>query len=685
MRPTLHLLDWTVIAAYGVFVLATGVFFAKKASKDVDSFFVGDRKLPWWIAGTSIVATTFAADTPLAVTGIIASDGISGNWIWWAWAIAHLIATFLFAAMWRRSGVITDAEITELRYSGPAAAKLRVIKALYFGIFINCLTMAWVIAAMVKISQAFFDVPAWQVIIACVAVAVAYTILGGFQSVVITDLLQFALGMLGAIVLAVIVVMHFGGMGTTAGDAGASSDTGLLGAVAQSARNTGHALEDTLNFIPAVDHPTMPLVAFLVLLGFGWWRYAEGNGYVVQRLAACKNEAHAEASSLWFAIAHNALRPWPWIVVGLAALVVYPRVSGEIPKELIAGDTTIKPASIDVATGGTLTIKGGKPGDVLSVAEQSVPFISDGQAWTATFGPFKESGTPHAIITSQEGVRRDLGALTVTLLDREMAYPLMMGQFLPVGLLGLVIASLLAAFMSTIDTHTNWGASYLIQDVYRRFVAPDASEARCVLLSRWCVVGIAVVAGLTALIIANIAEVWRFLITLGAGLGSVTAARWYWSRVTPHAELAALAVTTVVAVVFQMFFTATLFGGPNPFFVVDIPSWAQILIVAGSSLAAWVPVALFGPSNPPETLQAFAAKVRPSGPGWRDVASSSQTPLWPAILKVIGGCGLVYGSLFGIGHLLLGRYLEGVAWLLMASLLLFVVLRRAVPNPATPP
>jgi Na+/proline symporter len=672
MRPSLHPVDWAILVAYAVFTVVLGLHFAKRAGKSVRTYFVGDRNLPWWVAGTSIVATTFAADTPLAITGIVATQGIAGNWLWWSWAIAHLTATFLFARMWRRSGVITDAEITELRYSGRAAAFLRGFKAVYVGVFINCLTMAWVIAAMVKISQAFFAVPAGDVIIVCVVVAVAYTVLGGFHSVVVTDLVQFVLGMVGAVALAIIVVGHFGGIGEA--DAGAP---GLLGALATATESTGDAISDTLDFVPDADHPTMPLVAFLVLLGAGWWRYAEGNGYIVQRLAACRDEAHAQGASLWFAIAHNSLRPWPWILVGLASLIIYPRAPAPIPDVLESGAVRVQPAVLDVATGGTLTLTGVAAGDEVRVAEQRARVVqADDGTLTATFGPFRESTTTTVTVASGSALHQ-LDDLNITLTDREMAYPLLMGRFLPVGLLGLVIASLIAAFMSTIDTHANWGASYLVQDVYRRFIRPDASEDRCVAVSRLCVVAVAALAGALALVVQNIAEVWRFLVALGAGLGSVTAVRWYWSRVTPHAELAAIAVTTVLAVGLQLAFTPTLFGSHNPFFLVEIAGWRQILIIAFGSLYTWVIVALFGPRNDPETLRRFATAVRPPGPGWRGFRDGPELPVWPALVKVAAGAGVIYGSLFGIGHLLLGSGVTGVVWLAFAAALLYLVVRRA--------
>ncbi|MCK5688277.1 Na+:solute symporter [Myxococcota bacterium] len=576
MTHTLHNADWLMIGLYVAFAIGMGAYFTKKASESVSSFFVGSRNLPWWVAGTSMVATTFAADTPLAVTGIVATGGISGNWLWWSWAIAHLVATFFFARLWRRSGVITDAEITEIRYGGRPAASLRVFKALYFGIFINGLTMAWVIAAMVKISRAFFDVDPVVVIVVSMLVAVIYTTLGGFHSVVVTDLVQFALGMGGALVLAIIVTNHFGGIGALPDTSGEGS--GLLLALHEALAKEGIlTTSSVLEFLPSANHPTMPIAMFVVLLIAGWWRLAEGNGYIVQRLAACKDERHAEAASLWFAVAHNALRPWPWIIVGLAAFVIYPG--------------------------------------------------------------------------------------SETLADREMAYPMMMGEFLPAGVLGLVIASLLAAFMSTIDTHTNWGASYLVSDIYKRFIKPDESDSHYVMMSRLAVVLLAIVAGFTALIITNIADVWRFLVTLGAGLGSVTAARWYWHRITPHAEFAAMGVTTLLAVGLQAFFSPKLFGAPNDLMIMEIASWLQITIIAAASIMTWVPVTLFGPQNAPETMRAFVAQVDPPGPGWakwREPTDKVQNHMKLALFKTLLGLVTVYGGLFGIGHLILGSSLQGL-------------------------
>ncbi len=660
-------IDVVIIVLYVLFALVIGSLFFKQASEGVTGFFVGDRKLPWWITGTSIVATTFAADTPLAVAGIVAADGISGNWIWWCWAIAHVSATFFFAKLWRRSGVITDAEITELRYAGRPAAGLRAFKAIYFGIFINCLTMAWVIAAMVKLSIAFFPgVEPSTVITLCILVSVAYTTLGGFRGVVITDVVQFAMGMVGSVIVAWLAVDALGGIGEP------GQAAGLIGRLDAVAKETGTQLGDILDFMPRADHPTIPLVYFVVLLVAGWWRYAEGSGYVVQRLAASKNEAHAQAASLWFSVAHNALRPWPWILVGLCGLVVYPKIATEdaltqsVVVQTTAGDVpvTLTFAPLELSQENTITAAG-VPFTSCAATLDGTPVDCAVQSGTLTITvpPWPDGGV------RQLGVAADAGPPTtidvpLVLKDRELAYPLLMKRVLPAGLLGLVIASLLAAFMSTIDTHTNWGASYLVTDVYRRFFAPEKSEAHYVWVSRACIVLMAVLAGVTATFIGNIASVWRFIVTLGAGLGSVSAARWYWHRVTPHAEFGALGVTTLTAVGLELFCTEKLFGMDNQLFVVAVPAWVKILIVAGASLAVWIPVALFGPQNPDATVRAFAARVRPPGPGWRGLRPDGPTDdddaLGPKVLRFFVGVAVVFGVLFGTGEMLLGDALTGV-------------------------
>ncbi len=685
-------LDLVIIGAYVVFALGVGSLFFKEAGEGMQSFFVGDRKLPWYIAGTSIVATTFAADTPLAVAGIVANDGISGNWIWWCWALAHLSATFFFARLWRRSGVITDAEITEVRYSGKPAAGLRAFKALYFGIFINCLVMAWVISAMVKISGAFFpEIEEWKVIAYCILVSVGYTTMGGFRGVVITDVVQFTLGMIGAVLVAVYALEPFGGIGATSGGDGAdkASDavgSGLLGRLEATAQAAGTEVGHILDFMPGTDHPTITPLYFFVLLFAGWWRYAEGSGYVVQRLAACRDEGQAQGASLWFTVAHNALRPWPWIIVGLVGLVTFPQL-GAPTEQLTATVTTaageqqvtVRPAHLDVARGGEIELLGLTADGKVVLAGQEAPLVAlpDNSGSRASLPPFNQGGVFDLSYVPPSGTPTIIGAVQLRLDDREMAYPLVMRKVLPAGLLGLVIASLLAAFMSTIDTHTNWGASYLVNDIYRRFFAPDKDEKHYAMVSRLLIVVIAILAGLAATFIGSIAAVWRFLIALGAGLGSVSAARWYWSRVTPQAEFAAIGVTTVLAIGLELFCTTTLFGSDNPLFVVAVPAWAKILRIAFASLATWIPVALLGPKNDEATLQAFYDKVTPAGPGWARFASSRTSPDHPghAALRFVGGVIVTFGTLYGIGEVVIGSTAVGAACLVVAVVVLALIIK----------
>lgn len=701
MLSSLAGVDYLIIGLYVAVVVAIGSHFARRAGRSVESFFVGDRRMTWWLAGTSMVATTFAADTPLAVTGIVASDGIAGNWIWWCLAIAHLIATFFFARMWRRSGVITDAEITELRYSGRPAAALRATKAVYFGLFVNVLTMAWVIAAMVKISRAFFDVEPGWVIVGCILVSVTYTLLGGLRSVVLTDLIQFCLGMGGAVILAWLAVRRFGGIGAPPSAEGPGS--GLLGALGAAVETGGgRTLSDVLDFVPPADHPTLPLVYFVVLMIAGWWRYAEGNGYLVQRMAACKNESHAQGAMLWFSVAHNALRPWPWIVVGLASLVVFPMLPNGGPQsrleELEGGKNgrswRVRPLTLDVAHGGVLEIEGMEGICRVRIGDQIVEAAGDDVRRTARFSGFPETGTYDLTIGCADtdrgpGRRKETHwtqAIRVELTDREMAYPLMLGRTLPPGLLGLVVASLLAAFMSTIDTHTNWGASYLVQDLYRRFWKPDEAARHYVTISRLCIVLMALLAGTSALFIQNIASVWRFLITLGAGLGSVSAIRWYWSRVTVWSEFAALGVTTFLAIGLEVFCTPTLFGGPNPMFLFPVAPWAKIVIIAGASLATWIPVALWGPQTDDATLRRFAERVRPPGRSWAPYRQAAPDPLASAFQRLAAGLFVTFGTLFGTGDLILGSRVRGAMLLAISAVLLAWVVRsgesdRSDPSP----
>ena len=561
----MNTLDLAIVAVYLLSALAIGLAVTKKASQGSEEYFLAGRSLPWWLAGTSMVATTFAADTPLAVTGLVASGGIAGNWVWWCVGIAHVVTAVLFARWWRRLEVVTDAEIMERRYTGKAAPALRLVKAGYAAILVNCLTMGWVILAMRKVCTVLFpEQDPLLLTFGLMALAVLYSSLGGMRSVVLTDLAQFGLALFGACLLCFIVVRDEGGL------------SGLVAGLHEAYPDRAGSM---LAFLPEGDLPGLPITLFAVLLSVGWWRQAEGSGYIMQRLGASSTPQDAERAAIWFAVLHNAIRPWPWILVGLAALVVYP-------------------LTMDV--------------------------------------------------------------------DREATYAMLLVDRLPAGALGLMIASLLAAFMSTIDTHVNWGSSYVVRDLWLRFVDPQASPRRQVLVGRIAVVLLGALAAIASLGMNDIASVWLFVIMLGSGLGSVSLARWLWWRVNAAAELTALVASSLLALAIVLLGNAAVFGVDNPLFWQEIPTQTRILVVAFGSLACWIPVTLVTQPDGPEMLDAFYRQVRPWG-FWGPVAERNPgltEPMGLLPLRLVAGLLSVFGTLFGLGGLLLE--VNKLPWLALA-------------------
>ena len=572
-------IDWAIIIGYILFALGLGIYFSKRAGKDINEFFISGRNLPWWLAGTSMVATTFAADTPLAVTGIVVKEGIAGNWLWWNAVLSGMLATFLFARLWRRSEIITDVEFTELRYSGPSASFLRGFRALYIGLPINCITMGWVILAMQKIVVLTLKLPDTAstkivVVLACLLIAGIYCALSGFWGVVMTDIVQFGMAMVGSIALAIIAVNKIGG----------------VGAIKEKLSNIHGADHHILNFTPDFSAGKMAIITFGVYLGMQWWASngVDGSGYIAQRMFAAKNERHTLLATLWFNIAHYTLRPWPWILVALVAMVVYPGL----------GDPD------------------------------------------------------HA---------------NPTLQDPEAGYPLLMLDYLPVGLLGLMLTAFLAAFMSTIDTHLNWGASYLVNDFYKRFFIPEASPQHYVAISRISVILIMIVAGVTSLFMDSIAGAWKFLIALNAGIGLVQILRWYWWRINAWSEISAMLAALVVSIiVFLLPQTKDEFA-------------IQMLIIVPISTLVWVVVTFKTKPVSAETLMKFYNRVRPSKIGWKIIISEikqesdgsekqhtyTESKL-PALGNWIIGVIFIYAVLFSIGKLLLGSTVIGLIFLLIA-------------------
>ncbi len=546
-------LDTGIVVLYLLVALAWGARHARRAGSSSEEFFAAGRSLPWWLAGTSIVATTFAADTPLAIAGLVATEGISGNWFWWADVLPAMLAAFLIAHLWRRSGVLTDVELCELRYGGRPAIGLRVFRALYFGVVRNAIVIGWVNLAMLKVLRLAFQLDAessvW-VLAGLFALTLAYTLVAGFWGVVITDALQFVLALGGSILLAAFAV----------GDAG-----GIAALVARLRDQLGpEGAARTLALVPLEREAFW---AFVIYVAVKSWSAGntDGSGYVAQRLLATRDERHARLAAIWYVVAHFALRPWPWILVGLVAVVSYP----------------------------------------------------------------------------------ELG-------DPEEGYVRAMLDHLPVGLLGMMLATLLAAFMSTIDTHLNWGSSYLVHDLYRRFVRPRASERELVRVARVAVVLLAAVGVGATFAMDSIAGAWKFLASISAGTGLVLLLRWLWWRINAWSEIAVMASSLLVANALLLF--------------CDVPFPFSLAIVVAVSVPTALAVTLLTPPEAPEQLVAFYARVRPPG-WWGPVAAHAGLPAerigagpWLRVGFATAG---VYAVLLGAGGLLLDG--PGVAVLAIAA------------------
>ncbi|BBM70558.1 sodium:solute symporter family protein [Rhodothermus marinus] len=593
-------LDGVLIAAYFVFSLGIALYYYRRAGKDTSEFFLSGRSMPWWLAGTSMVATTFAADTPLAVSELVAYNGIAGNWLWWNFALGGVLTVFFFARLWRRSGVLTDVEFVELRYSGPAAAWLRGIKAVYFGLLMNVIIIGWVSLAMETVIDVLFPgltlfgrasftllgikMSASLVLVGLLVLLVGvYSLISGLWGVAVTDLFQFVLAMVGTTLLA-FFALDLPEVG------------GLAGLKARLPETTFRMLPTIGEAAQGAGVLALSAAAFAAYVGVQWWASwypgAEpgGGGYIAQRMLGAKDERHAVFSVLWFNIAHYCLRPWPWILTALVALVLFP------------------------------------------------------------------DENPRA------------------------AYVLVMRDTLPPGLLGLLFAAFLAAFMSTVSTQLNWGVSYLVNDGWRRFVRPDADEKHYVRVGRVLTFLLAVVSVLVTTQLESISGAWSLILTASGGLGLVLILRWYWWRVNAWSELTATLVPLFLA-------GLALLGVPVPGLLDPFPT--NLFAVVAYTTLAWVTVTLFTPPTDTATLDAFYRRVRPAGPGWRPIAARHpdiypDTSLGTLALDWLAGVVLVYSTLFGIGQLLVGS--AGLGLLLLAvavgaGAFLWRHLRHQLPHP----
>lgn len=565
---TLATLDWTIIISFLFISLIIGLWVSKQSGQGSAEFFLSGRNMPWWLLGVSMVATTFSADTPNLVTDIVRKNGVSGNWVWWAFLLTGMLTVFVYAKLWRRSGILTDLEFYELRYSGKAAGFLRGFRAIYLGLFFNVMIMATVNLAAIKIGSVLLGLEKWETILYASIITVIYTSLGGLRGVILTDFLQFAIAMVGVIWAATVVINlpEVGGLNK------------LL---------THEAVSGKLNILPDFSDSSQLIPLFIIPLAVQWWSVwypgAEpgGGGYIAQRMLSSKNEGHAVGATLFFNLAHYALRPWPWILIALASLIVFP------------DNASLQAAFPDV---------------------------------------------------------------DASIIGDDLAFPAML-TFLPVGLLGLVVASLVAAFMSTISTHLNWGASYLVNDFYKRFIQPKASERELVNIGRLSTVLLMLLAALVSLLLSEALQAFNILLQIGAGTGLLFILRWFWWRINAYSEIAAMAISFVVALVLE------LPGYDN------WASYEKLVLGVSVTTFGWVTVTFLTTPTQMSTLISFVQLIRPHGMGWKPIyeqmtaeeriASQSSTSLGVEIACMFIGCFTVYGLLFATGFWLYGNVLGG--------------------------
>jgi len=627
----LHPIDWIVIALSIALTFWIGAKYTRRASQSIDEYFLSGRTLPWWLAGTSMVATSFAADTPLVISGWVRDGGLWKNWVWWCFALSGMFSVFLFARWWRRGGVMTKAELAELRYGGASARVLRGTLGVLHAGWTNTIILCWVLLAAVKIMDVLFGVDKfWALVISC-GVAVTYSTMSGLWGVVVTDMFQFFLAIGGAISLAVLTWGAAGG-----GD-------GILAAAAQG----GAFTPDTLHFFPSpgpggwldASFWTGPLTALAVYLGVSWWAVenVDGASAAVQRICASKDERHGLLATLWFNVAHYALRPWPWIMVGLASLVLLPAIEVRAP---VAG-------SVIAVSADEIVLQ--PAGDAAAV---TVPLHAgeDARDWRAQPGADVKIG--RSVATDQLIART----------DSERAYVVMMARYLPIGLLGLVIASLLAAFMSTVDTHINLAASFFVNDVYRRFLKPGATAGHYVLVGRIASVAVMILASLFAYEAESISDLFMFFLAFLSGVGPVYVLRWLWWRVRASTELTAM-VSSALATLLLTFWKPVWDLGPlSP--GGELGNEGRLLLVVSFSLLCSMLSMAVTAAPDPASLVPFYRRIRPWG-AWGPVAELAPDVQRPAELLavgtgVVGGLMATMGLMFAIGFVLLQRHDE--AW-----------------------
>lgn len=568
-------LDWIIIFLFFAISLGIGIYVSKSSSKSANEYFLSGRSMPWWLLGLSMVATTFSTDTPNLVTDIVRSNGVSGNWVWWAFLITGLLTVFVYAKLWRKSNVSTDLEFYELRYGGKPASFLRKFRSLYLGIIFNVITMSAVTLAAIKIGGIMLGLEPWQTVITAGLVTVTFSAIGGFKGVVYTDVILFFVAMGGAIGAAVYLV-----------------NLPEVGGIESLLSN-----ENVINKISILPdfNDTEALIALLIIpLAVQWWSSwypgAEpgGGGYIAQRMFAAKNENHAIGATFFFNIMHYALRPWPWILVALASLVVFPDL---------------------------------------------------------------------------DSIQNAFPNITQDKLGNDLAYPAMLTK-LPTGLLGLVLASLISAYMSTISTQLNWGSSYIVYDFYQTQINPNASQKQLVAVGRISTVLLMVLSTLLALLLQNAMQLFNLLLVFGAGTGLIFILRWFWWRINAWSEITAMLASGLISLFLAIPSIKTSLFGLNGI----MPGWAEFPFVVFVTTALWLIVTYLTPSESTYVLRSFYKKIQPGGPGWtkiveeakndsEDIIMENESWTVPSgIIAMLLGCIMIYSIMFSTGYFIYGSY-----------------------------
>lgn len=572
--------DYIIIFSFFAVTLGIGIYVSKSAGRSSADYFLSGRSMPWWLLGMSMVATTFSTDTPNLVTDIVRTNGVSGNWVWWAFLLTGLLTVFIYARLWRKSNVNTDLEFYELRYGGAPARFLRGFRALYLGVVFNVITMSAVTLAAIKIGGIMLGLEPWQTVVSAGLITVIFSAIGGFKGVVYTDFVLFFVAMIGAVGAAYYLVNL--------------PEVGGLEALLAHENVKGK-----LDILPDMDDSRSWIPLLVIPLAVQWWSSwypgAEpgGGGYIAQRMLSAKNEKHAIGATFFFNVMHYAIRPWPWILVALASLVVFPD---------------------------------------LDSLQRAFPIVSEDK------------------------------------LGHDLAYSAML-TLLPAGLLGLVLASLVAAYMSTISTQLNWGSSYIVYDFYKRRINPDASEKQLVRVGRMATVGLMLVSALLALVLQNALQLFEVLLVFGAGTGLIFILRWFWWRINAWSEITAMFVSGALSLLFKL----TPMGAY--LFATDVgilPDWSEYIVVVALTTVAWLAVTYLTPPEDDGVLYRFYQKTRPGGPGWKRIIarhpSSDQAGAetsWSVpsgILAMLVGSVFIYAALFAVGYWIYGRWTYALVW-----------------------